>query len=86
MNNLPTLRRHQPARTKVQRFRWIKREFMEMSPRYREIRAKTRSKLDACFWCRHSFEDGEMMALASPEKGLNKVLCQNCAREALEKP
>jgi len=34
--------------------------------------------MDSCFWCGYKFENGEMMALASPEKGTNKVLCQKC--------
>jgi len=73
-----------PARTKTVKFKWCKKDFMEMSDKYRQIRAKTgRAAMDKCFWCGHVFANGEMMALAQPEKGANKVLCQNCADEAL---
>lgn len=76
------LSKHIPARCKTVRFRWIKCRFMEMSHVYREIRATTSKPMDTCWWCRHSFKDGEMMALAQPERGANVVLCQSCATAA----
>jgi len=72
-----------PAHRKAIKFNWCKKDFMEMSPRYRRIRSTLRDPMDACFWCKHKFIDGEMMALAQPEKGTNKVLCQACADELL---
>ena len=72
-----------PARTKTVNFLWIKREFTEMSQRFREIRKKCHSKMDACWWCGHKFEDGEMMALAAVSGKLNKILCGSCADSAL---
>ena len=55
-----------------------------MSPQFRAIRSKARNPMDTCFWCRHKFEDGELMALACfEEKKGNKVLCQDCADELL---
>lgn len=72
-----------PARTKTVEFRWCKKDFMEMSQKYRDIR-KGMKPLDSCRWCGHKFKDGEMMALAAPEKQLNWLLCQDCA-EALAK-
>ena len=77
------LQRLVKAYTKTVEFNWCRREFMEMSPQYRAIRAKTSAKMDACYWCRHKFEDGEMMALAQPTTGKNKVLCQACADQLL---
>ncbi len=72
-----------PARRKTITFKWLKRDFMTMSPRFRKIRRKARNKLDACYWCRHKFEDGEMMALGQiVDVGPNKVFCQSCAAEA----
>lgn len=68
-----------PAHRFTVTFNWCKRDFMPMSPKYREIRAKQSKPMDTCFWCKHAFEDGEMMALAQPDKGGNKVLCQSCA-------
>lgn len=72
------------AYTKTIRFRWCKRDFMEMSPQYREIRRGMGDTLIICFWCRHKFVDGEMMALASREKAGNVVLCQECAGAMLD--
>lgn len=60
-------------------FNWCVRHFTRMSPEYRAIRARMKNPMDDCFWCRHAFVDGEVMALAQPEKGGNKVLCQTCA-------
>ena len=76
------LSRSIPARTKTVRFRWVKQEFMEICPKYRAIRAKCGSPMDACFWCKHKFEDGEMMALAARDNRANVVLCQTCATAA----
>ena len=67
-----------PARCKTITLEWVKRDFMEMSPRYREIRSRTRNPMDSCFWCGHGFEDGEMMALGCIGKGGNKVFCHDC--------
>jgi len=72
------------AHTKSITFNWCKKDFTEMSQQYRQIRAKCRNPMDTCFWCKHKFKDGEMMALAQPKKGANKVLCQACAEEAVE--
>lgn len=57
--------------------------FMEMSQRFRDIRAKMRNPMDTCHWCKHKFVDGEMMALAFTNTG-NKVLCQMCGGELIE--
>lgn len=72
-----------PARRLTLRCRWCKHDWMPMSARYREIRAKHKSPMDACKWCTHKFADGEMMALAQPETGTNIVLCQTCAAEMI---
>ena len=74
------LSRDVPARKKTLHAEWLKKDFMEMSPRYREIRASARNKLCSCYWCGHDFVDGEMMALAHfQESAGNKTLCQECA-------
>jgi len=77
------LSRQLPARKKTIKFLWCKKEFQEMSQKFREIRSKHKNPLDKCRWCNHKFVDGEMMALACPEKGKNKMLCQACADELL---
>ena len=64
---------------KTIRFEWCKRDFMLMSPEYRLVRTRCRTPMDACGWCKYKFSDGEMMALAAPEKKRNMVLCQKCA-------
>lgn len=55
-----------------------------MSEQYRAIRAKTSRPMDSCHWCRHKFADGENMNLAGRPKGLNVLLCDACAKEALD--
>ena len=72
-----------PARMKTVGFRWCKRDYMKMSDGYRAARAGLRRPMDTCYWCGHPFADGEMMAVACPDKGANKVLCQGCADELL---
>ena len=78
MSTQGRLSRRVPARTKVEIFTWIRRSFMEMSQRYRDIR-KNMKPMDSCFWCRHKFEDGETMNIAGRPKGRNAVLCDECA-------
>ena len=79
------LSRMVPARRKTLKLTWIREGFSEMSPRWREIRKETkRGNVDTCFWCRYKFEDGDRLNLAGRERGLNVILCDNCAREAQE--
>lgn len=70
-----------PARTRTEKFRWCKQAWMTMTPRYREIRGKCRRPMDTCFWCKHKFKDGDIMALAARESASNVVLCPSCACE-----
>tara|TARA_R110000851_G_scaffold22894_1_gene67560 strand:- start:276 stop:542 length:267 start_codon:yes stop_codon:yes gene_type:complete len=76
-----------PARLETVVFEWCKREFLVMGPDFRNARRDMTRKLDKCSWCNHKFNDGEVMALASPKaptKSGNKMLCQSCATELLE--
>lgn len=68
-----------PQHRKTIKFNWCKKNFTTMSPRFRDIRRKDKDHV--CFWCKHHFVDGEAIALAQPEEGLNKILCQACATE-----
>lgn len=61
----------------------INLSFTRMNDRFRAIRARSKNKMDQCYWCKHPFENGEMMALAFVESG-NKALCQSCAQQAVE--
>lgn len=80
---MSTLSKRVLAHTKTVAFRWCKLEWMEMSKQFRNIRAGARKKLNTCFWCRHKFTDGEMMALAAREQAGNVVLCRQCGEELL---
>jgi len=72
-----------PAMVKTLKATWC-REFLEMTPQYREVRRSCRSKMDTCYWCRHYFADGEMMSLACFVGSIgNRVLCCDCADELL---
>jgi hypothetical protein len=75
------LSRNVPAHKRTEKFTWCKKDFLVIDQRYRDIRAKMRKPMDSCYWCGHKFIDGEMMALACPIRGTNKVLCQPCAEE-----
>jgi hypothetical protein len=81
MNKL-YLKKYIPGHYKTINFHWIKKEFMVMSPEYRDIRKKCGDLMDTCFWCKYKFKDGDMMGLGCPEKGRNKVLCQSCVNMA----
>ena len=77
------LSRRIPAHTKTIKARWCKRDFLVMGEKYRHARRRMRKPLDMCYWCKHKFKDGEMMALAAFEGIDNKLLCQNCAAELM---
>ena len=74
-----------PAHQKTVVYDWCKRDFMEMSPKWRAARTRLRGKEDmnACTWCLHKFIDGEMMALAHPLNSCNKLLCQTCVDQLI---
>ncbi len=74
-----TLRRLIPAHNKTITALWCKKEFMRMSQTYRDVRSRSRNPMDSCYWCKHKFDDGEMMALACFNTRGNKTLCQHCA-------
>lgn len=70
-----------PRHVRTEKFRWVKRDFMQFGV-FKEARLRTRRSLgafDKCWWCKKPFEDADMMALAQPEKGANRTLCQPCA-------
>jgi len=73
------LSRRIPAHTHTEKYNWCRKDYFEMSPRFRAIRSKSRNKLDKCHWCKHHFADGEKMAIAQPVTGRNTVLCPLCA-------
>lgn len=73
--------RYIPARTEIIHVNWVKKDWMPMSQRFREIRSQIRKgNWDACFMCHHKFIDGEMMGLANTNQA-NKVLCAGCCDE-----
>jgi hypothetical protein len=72
-----------PAHTKKLTALWCRKDFMAMSQQFRDIRSRSRNPMDACFWCKYQFKDGDMMALACFDTRGNKVLCQDCAGELL---
>ena len=71
-----------PEHTETVLFTWIVLDHQEMSPLYRKARRGLKSPMDSCFWCNHSFIDGEMISLGGRYGKENVVLCRNCAMEA----
>jgi hypothetical protein len=74
-----------PSRTVHFEASSCKLDWMEMNPRFRDIRAQSRNPMDKCHWCKHNFVDGEMMSIAITDKG-NKVLCHDCGAALLNPP
>lgn len=73
-----SLSRVVPAHTRTVRFNWCKPDFM-LFGFYKGVREKRRMSVQsACFWCRVPFKDDDMMGLAQPESGANKLLCPSC--------
>jgi hypothetical protein len=70
-----------PARTVTLEVLECSLNFATMTPRFRQIRSKSKNAMTVCFWCKHEFADGEMLALAITAKG-NKALCQSCGEKA----
>ena len=66
-----------PAHRRTIKIVWLKRDFMQMSAKYRAARRRM-TPMDTCYWCRHTFINGEMMALANIKGKGNKVFCQPC--------
>lgn len=70
-----------PEHTRTERFRWVKQDFMLFGV-FKAARAKKGLKeYTACYWCRAPFADDHMIALACPEKGTNRLLCQDCGKQ-----
>ena len=70
-----------PARTETVKFEWCRKNFTVMDQKYRAIRGEMQNPMDACFWCKYKFEDGDMLALAQIKGRRNVVLCQACVSE-----
>lgn len=77
------LSRRVPARTEIVRFPWVVKDFSFFTEAWRAVRSRMRNPLNACWWCKGKFADGDQIALASREKDGNVVLCQTCADRAL---
>lgn len=71
--------------TKTYEVKWIKESFLAYSDKFKKIRSRMGYKASNCFKCRHPFNIDEMLALACLTKVGNKVLCQKCATEILER-
>ena len=71
-----------PARRYTITATWLRRDYIEMSPRFREIRRD--DKMCRCFWCNHNFEDGEKMSMGHVDGKGNRNFCDRCARQLSE--
>lgn len=72
------LHRFIPAHVDTVEFLWIKRDFMDMSDSYREIRSKIHRPADKCHFCGYHFANGDMMGLGAIKGQGNKIVCQKC--------
>jgi hypothetical protein len=74
-----TLKKTVPKHTHIEKFNWCRKDWLPYSSDFKRIRDKMSRKLDKCHWCKKRFELDEMISLAQPQKGPNRVLCSNCA-------
>ncbi len=81
MDNVLSLTKTIVSRKVTVTFAWCKKDFLIMSQSYRNLRAKCRNPMCSCYWCKHNFTDGEMMALAHVVGKGNKTLCQQCVSD-----
>ena len=72
-----------PARRKTVTARWCKLEWKPKGD-IPEHPDGWWDHLRHCYWCRHEYADGEMMAMAEFERIGNKTLCHSCATELLD--
>lgn len=70
-----------PAHRITERFNWVQRNFHKFGS-FKAARERMNLPVqDGCWWCKTLFADDDMMALAQPEKGTNRLLCQTCVDE-----
>jgi hypothetical protein len=74
------LSRDVPKHTRTERFTWVKTDFMLFGTFKAARKRMSLKEYTACYWCRAPFSDDHMLALAQPEKGKNRLLCQDCAK------
>lgn len=71
-----------PAHTKTVTFNWVHRQWQVFGD-FKAARVRMGLGVyDKCFWCKKLFADSDVMALAQPTSGKNRVLCQDCAEKA----
>lgn len=75
-----------PERRKTVNFLWCKKDFMKNGVYNAHRKSGGMTTTDRCWWCNYKFLENDMMALASPEKQSNQLICQNCAKELLAQP
>lgn len=75
-----------PEHTVTLKLSWLDPDFAIMSQKYRNIRKRAGEKDPSCYWCGHSFADGEMIALAGRSQKTNVTLCQTCVDQIERKP
>lgn len=74
-----------PRHKRTERFRWVKRDFMQFGVFKAARQRMGLREYDKCWWCKTPFAEADMMGLAQPEKGANRLLCQSCVA-AMEAP
>lgn len=82
LKHIASLTKAVPARQEKVNFLWIRRDFL-LYGEFKQAREKIGMKVQkGCWWCRDSFSDNDMLALACAEKKGNKIICQSCADKA----
>lgn len=75
------LSRDVPRHTRTERFQWVNLDFMPFGV-FKAARSRMKLKeYHQCYWCKKPFAEDDMIALAGPEKGANRLLCQDCGKQ-----
>jgi hypothetical protein len=74
------LTKYIPAKVKIFEFHTCSK-FMTFNT-YLNARNNMKMKTKkSCWGCNHKFNNNEMLYLAFPKRGVNKLICNNCAKE-----
>ena len=73
-----------PAHNKTEKFLWCTKAWMLWGAFSKARKGMGLPYTKQCYWCHHKFVPGDMMALAAPTKGENRLLCHACATELLK--
>jgi len=73
-----TITKHIAARTEKLEIIGGRNDFMLMDENFRASRSRSKNPMDKCGFCKHAFENGEMMGLIMIKGKRNRLSCCAC--------